>query len=53
MTTSAHFETAATVSTVRPAAIAFARERLVSGSPTRTSTPLSLRFSECAWPCDP
>ena len=30
-----------------------ARERLVAGRPTRTLTPLSFRFSACAWPCDP
>ena len=53
MTTSAHFATSLTSPTVRPAACAFARERLVAGSPTRTLTPLSLRFSACACPCEP
>ena len=51
--TSAHFETSATSPTSRPAACAFARDRLVAGSPTFTLTPLSFRFSAWACPCDP
>ena len=53
MITSAHFETSATSPTSSPAACAFARDRLVAGSPTFTLTPLSFRLSACAWPCDP
>ncbi len=53
ITTSAHLVTSGTVSTVSPAAVALLRDLLVSGSPTRTSTPLSFRFREWAWPCDP
>ena len=33
--------------------IAFGRDLLAAGSPTRTLTPLSRRFSACAWPCEP
>jgi hypothetical protein len=48
MITSAHFATSAGVPTSSPAARAFAFDRLVAGSPTRTLTPLSFRFKECA-----
>ena len=34
-------------------ALAFATDLLLAGRPTRTSTPLSFRFSACAWPCEP
>ena len=52
--TSAHFGRAsATVSTLSPAARAFSADLLDAGRPTTTSTPLSCRFSACAWPCEP
>src|SRR6184192_1846781 len=53
ITTSAHLVTSATSPTARPAACALARDRLVAGSPTFTLTPLSFRFSACAWPWEP
>ena len=46
-------DTTAGSPTSSPAASALARERLPAVRPTRTLTPLSFRFSECAWPCDP
>ena len=53
MMTSAHPAASATVFTARPVAAAFARDLLSALSPTATSTPLSLRFSAWAWPCEP
>ena len=53
MMTSAQADASAGVFTVSPAARAFSRDRLFSGSPTRTCTPLSFRLSACACPCEP
>ena len=53
ITTSASATASATVFTVSPASSAFFQLFDPSRSPTRTSTPLSFRFSECACPCDP
>ena len=47
---SASAAASAGVFTVRPSFCALARERLPAGSPTTTSTPLSLRLSAWAWP---
>ena len=41
------------VCTVNPSFWALAMEALPGCNPTRTDTPLSRRFSACAWPCDP
>ena len=53
MTTSAHFGDVGHVADGQPGRLRLARDRLVAGSPTRTLTPLSFRFSACACPCDP
>ena len=53
ITTSAHFAASAGVVTVRPWPSALLFDLLVSDRPTCTFTPLSFRFSACAWPCDP
>ena len=50
MITSASAAASFGVFTLSPSACAFARERLLAGSPTITSTPLSFRLSACAWP---
>ena len=50
ITMSAPWAASATSRTVSPSAWAFARERLLPGRPTSTSTPLSRRFSAWAWP---
>ena len=53
MITSASLQACAIVVTVSPADSAFAHDDDPSRSPTRTSTPDSLRFRAWAWPCDP
>src|SRR5437762_222317 len=53
ITTSAHFAASAGVVTVSPWPSALPFDLLVSDRPTCTFTPLSFRFSACAWPCDP
>ena len=47
------FTASATSLTVRPAFSALLHEAPPLRRPTVTFTPLSFRFSACAWPCEP
>ena len=51
--TSAHLAASATLSTSKPASLAFGSDFEPSFRPTFTSTPESRRFSAWAWPCEP
>ena len=53
ITTSPRLAASGTSSTVSPSPSASARLAESGRRPTTTSQPESLRFSACAWPCDP
>ncbi len=53
MTTSAPLTASATSLTCRPAFSALLHDAPPLRRPTVTFTPLSFRFSACAWPCEP